>query len=306
MSEAFNELTTLPPHPPKKNVSAVADFVSGNFGGIANVVVGQPLDTIKVRLQVGQGKFNGAWDCAVQTVKNEGILALYKGMLSPIIGIGAVNALLFAANSQFRKLQQEHPDQVLTLGQIGLAGAGAGIVNSILASPVELLKIKMQAQYGNSSAGGGQRYFTGPIDCAKYLIQRDGWMNGLGRGMYATIIREIPAYFGFYVGFEMVKRHITKDQKEDASVVQLMVSGAAGGVGYWIFSYPFDVVKSVVQNQVENPKGFYITSVMKQIVARDGVRGLFRGFAPTILRSLPAAGATFTAYELSMRMFEKL
>ncbi|KAI8338581.1 mitochondrial carrier [Chlamydoabsidia padenii] len=287
-----------------KQVSAVADFVSGNFGGMANVLVGQPLDTIKVRLQLDHGRFNGAWDCGVQTVKNEGFLALYKGMAAPLVGIGAVNALLFAANSQFKSLLQDHPGQVLSIGQIGLAGAGAGIVNSILASPVELLKIKMQAQFGKSS-NGQQRYFSGPVDCARYLIQRDGWANGLGRGMVATVLREIPAYFGFYTGFEIVKRQLTKDQDHEATITQLMVAGAAGGIGYWIFSYPFDVVKSVVQNQTENPKGFYVPRVMKQIYARDGLNGLFRGMAPTILRSIPAAGATFTAYELSMRMFDR-
>jgi citrate lyase gamma subunit len=50
-----------------------------SFGGMANVLVGQPLDTIKVRLQLDQGKFKGAWDCTVQTVQKEGFFALYKG-----------------------------------------------------------------------------------------------------------------------------------------------------------------------------------------------------------------------------------
>lgn len=44
--------------------------------------LGQPLDTIKVRLQLDSGRFNGAVDCAVQTIKNEGFLALYKGEAS--------------------------------------------------------------------------------------------------------------------------------------------------------------------------------------------------------------------------------
>lgn len=46
---------------------------------MSQVLVGQPLDTIKVRLQLDQGKFKGAWDCAVQTVQKEGFFALYKG-----------------------------------------------------------------------------------------------------------------------------------------------------------------------------------------------------------------------------------
>lgn len=47
---------------------------------MAQVLVGQPLDTIKVRLQLDHGKFKGAWDCAVQTIQKEGFFALYKGI----------------------------------------------------------------------------------------------------------------------------------------------------------------------------------------------------------------------------------
>lgn len=262
------------------------------------------VDTIKVRLQLDSSRFNGALDCAKQTIKKEGFFALYKGikvetkggrerelgnltvnwkgMASPLVGIGAVNALLFAANSAIKKSMQEYPGQVLSLDKIALAGAGAGIVNSILASPVELLKIKLQAQYGHS--GGAHRYFTGPIDCAKYLIQKDGVANGLFRGMYATILREIPAYAGFYTGFEATKRLLVKDQAREATVLQLMISGAVGGMAYWLTSYPLDVVKSVVQNQVVPPRGLYITSTMQQIVAREGAKGLVAGLGPAVIR----------------------
>ncbi|KAI8980464.1 mitochondrial carrier domain-containing protein [Pilobolus umbonatus] len=283
--------------------SASADFIAGNFGGMANVIVGQPLDTIKVRLQLDQGRFKNAWDCTLQTVKKEGFFALYKGMASPLVGIGAVNALLFAANSRIKNSLQTHPDEILSIDKIALAGAGAGIVNSILASPVEMLKIKMQAQFG-SHATEGKRFFTGPVDCAQYLIKEHGIRNGLFRGMWATVVREIPAYAGFYAGFEYTKRTLMKQSgTSEANVVQLMVAGAMGGIAYWTCCYPLDVVKSVVQNQDKPPKGLYILDTMKQIVGRDGMRGLVRGIGPTVLRSIPAAGATFTAYELSIRAF---
>ncbi|KAG0165366.1 hypothetical protein DFQ28_005510 [Apophysomyces sp. BC1034] len=293
------EPTDVAVHP---TASSLADFVAGNIGGMANVVVGQPLDTIKVRLQLDSGRFKGAWDCTRQTIQKEGFFALYKGMASPLVGIGAVNALLFAANSRFKRALQDHPDQVLSIGHIALAGAGAGAVNSILASPVEMLKIKMQAQYGKPL--GEARYFTGPVDCARYLIQQHGVGRGLFRGMWATIVREIPAYTGFYSGFEFTKRQLVSPGKE-ANVLQLMLSGAVGGIGYWVCCYPLDVVKSIVQNQEESPRGLYVTRMLRQIYAKDGIRGLFRGISPTILRSIPAAGATFTAYELSMRALQK-
>ncbi|OBZ88360.1 Mitochondrial substrate carrier family protein S [Choanephora cucurbitarum] len=285
------------------NKSATADFIAGNFGGMAQVIVGQPLDTIKVRLQLDEGKFKGAWDCTVQTVRKEGFLALYKGMASPLIGIGAVNALLFAANSSIKSRLQKRPDELLSLDKIAIAGAGAGLINSILASPVELLKIKMQAQFGSRAAHDGKRFFSGPFDCARYLIQRDGMAHGLFRGLWATIVREIPAYAGFYSGFEVTKRYLTNNNQMEASVMQLMTSGAAGGVSYWVCCYPLDVVKSIVQNQEKPPRGLYVTSLLRKVYSRDGLAGLYRGFTTSVLRSIPAAGATFTAYELCIRLF---
>ncbi|KAJ2964818.1 hypothetical protein NQZ79_g364 [Umbelopsis isabellina] len=289
---------------PPKQTSAAADFIAGNMGGMSQVLVGQPLDTIKVRLQLDSGRFNGAIDCAVQTIKNEGFFALYKGMASPLVGIGAVNALLFAANTECRRMLQDRPGEQLPLYKIAIAGSGAGIINSVLASPVEMLKIKMQAQFGKGATGSGQVYYTGPIDCAQQLIRQHGVANGLFRGLWATVVREIPAYAGFYVGFEATKRSIVK-QGQEATVVQLMTAGAAGGLGYWLACYPLDVVKSKVQNQVEPPKGFYVTSTLRSIYAQSGTAGLFRGFGPSMVRALPAAAATFTAYELTMRAIEK-
>ena len=72
-------------------------------------------------------------DILAQTVRKEGVLALYKGMASPLIGIAGVNSLLFGAYSVSRRIVSPFPE--LTLAQTALAGSMAGAVNSILASP---------------------------------------------------------------------------------------------------------------------------------------------------------------------------
>lgn len=69
-------------------------------------------------------------------------------MLSPLLGIAAQNSLLFTAFQLSKRIVSPYPD--LSLGQVALAGAMAGAVNSIMASPVELFKIKLQAQVGKS------------------------------------------------------------------------------------------------------------------------------------------------------------
>lgn len=302
-------MADVPPTPPNKG--GWKDFVAGNFAGMSQVIVGQPLDTIKVRLQVESTRFKGPMDCFMQTVKNEGFFALYKGMAAPLVGIGAVNALLFATYSRLKSIQATSLNEQLVLHKIAIAGAGAGFINSVLSSPVELLKIKMQAQYGSSKAkiGTGELIYKGPIDCARHLISEFGIRNGLFRGFWATVAREIPAYAGFYSGFEYFKRKLTPEGSSPDSLPpsKLMLAGSFGGFSYWLCCYPLDVVKSKVQNMKNPPKGFfYVFTTISSIYKTEGARAFTRGITPTILRSLPAAGSTFTVYELTMRMLEKV
>jgi len=83
---------------------------------------------VKVRLQIEgkSGRFKGPWDCLTHTVKSEGFLGLYKGMASPLIGVSGVNAILFAAYGQFKKLLGSER-QELSISKIAIAGSGAGI-----------------------------------------------------------------------------------------------------------------------------------------------------------------------------------
>jgi Mitochondrial carrier protein len=70
-------------------------------------------------------------------------------MLSPLLGIAGVNSLLFAAYGTSKRIIS--PFGQLSLKEIAAAGAMAGAANAILASPVEMFKVRMQGQYGDSS-----------------------------------------------------------------------------------------------------------------------------------------------------------
>ncbi|KAJ2830559.1 hypothetical protein IWW50_000214 [Coemansia erecta] len=233
------------------------------------------------------GVFKGPIDCLLKTVRNEGVLGLYKGMASPLVGIAAVNSLLFWAYSYAKTLQTGSADITPTLGQVAIAGAGAGIVNSVLASPVELLKVRLQVQY---STGEGAKVFRGPVPLARHLVQQFG-ARGIAWGFWATVAREIPAYAAFYTGFEFTKRRfadlLTDGDASKLSPLPLMLSGSVGGVSYWVASYPLDVIKSRVQNSKAPPRGVgYIAKTARVIVAEQGVKGLFRGFSPNLLNFL--------------------
>lgn len=274
------------------------DLAAGSVGGAAQVIIGQPLDTIKTRAQIApKGMFTGPMDILTQTVRKEGFFALYKGMASPLLGIAGVNSLLFASYAVSKRVVSPFPD--LSLPQIAAAGAMAGAANSVLASPVEMFKVRMQGQYG---AVGDKK-----LSAVFWEMWRDwGFRRGVMRGFWATVAREIPAYAGFYTGYEFAKRKFRANYGPDIPVWALLASGSCGGICYWLACYPLDVVKSRVQLANTPPKGFdYITQELRTIVREGGAAGLFRGLSPSLIRSIPAAASTFAAYELTREFLVK-
>ncbi|KAF9524972.1 mitochondrial carrier domain-containing protein [Crepidotus variabilis] len=280
--------------------ATINELIAGSVGGAAQVLVGQPLDTIKTRAQIApKGMFTGPMDIVRQTLRNEGFFALYKGMLSPLLGIAGVNSLLFASYGISKRLISPFPD--LSLKQIAAAGAMAGAAQAILASPVEMFKVRMQGQYGSASDKRLRVIFG--------EMWRDwGLRKGIMRGYWITVAREIPAYAGFYTAYEASKRHFSKQYGPQMPVYVLLGCGSMGGMGYWLSSYPLDVVKSRVQLRATPPTGTpvqYIAHELKAIVQESGFSGLFRGLSPCLLRSIPAAGATFAAFEITREFLEK-
>ncbi|RDB20644.1 Mitochondrial substrate carrier family protein G [Hypsizygus marmoreus] len=276
------------------SLSTINELLAGSVGGAAQVLVGQPLDTIKTRAQIApKGMFKGPMDILVQTLRKEGFFALYKGMASPLLGIAGVNSLLFASYGISRRIISPFPQ--LSLKEIALAGAMAGAANAILASPVEMFKVRMQGQYG---AKTDKRL----RDIAREMWTQWGFRKGIMRGYWVTVAREIPAYAGFYTAFEFSKRKFSKTYGTQLPVWALLASGSTGGIAYWLACYPLDVVKSRIQLRPIPPTGTpvqYIAHELKAIVAESGVSGLFRGLSPSLLRSIPAAASTFAAFELT-------
>lgn len=78
-----------------------------------------------------------------------------------------------------------------------------------------------------------------------------------------------------------------------------MIAGAVGGLALWVFIFPIDVIKTRIQ--VNNIKKSML-SVGLEIVKKEGIRSLYNGLLPTVLRTTPACAALFYSYE----QFKKL
>ncbi|KAL5713970.1 hypothetical protein ACHQM5_015996 [Ranunculus cassubicifolius] len=283
------------------------DLTAGTVGGAAQLIVGHPFDTIKVKLQSqpvplpGQPpKFAGAIDAVKKTVAAEGLGGLYKGMGAPLATVAAFNAVLFTVRGQLEAFLRTAPGIPLTINQQVMCGAGAGVAVSFLACPTELIKCRLQAQSALGTTAGGIKY-TGPMDVAKHVLRSEGGMRGLFKGLVPTFAREIPGNAAMFGVYEAVKQLLAGGQ--DTSKLgrgSLIVAGGVAGGAFWAMVYPTDVVKSVLQvDDYKNPKFKGSIDAFKKIRATEGFKGLYKGFGPAMSRSVPANAACFLAYEIT-------
>lgn len=71
------------------------DFTAGAMGGTACVLAGQPLDTVKVKMQTFPHLFKNSLDCFMSTLKTERIRGLYAGTIPALTANVAENSILF-------------------------------------------------------------------------------------------------------------------------------------------------------------------------------------------------------------------
>ena len=285
----------------KSNV--VKNFFAGGFGGICLVFSGHPLDLIKVRLQT-QPKppiYRGMVDCFMQTVRGEGIRGLYKGMMTPLIGVTPMYALCFFGYGVGRNLQLKNPNDRLNYIQTFNAGLLAGFFTTTIMAPGERIKCLLQIQ-----SSGKDKKYAGPMDCAKQLY-RAGGIRSVYKGTFATLIRDVPASGAYFMTYEMILDGFSAPgQKRDTlSPVKVFFAGGCAGICNWLFAIAPDTLKSRLQTA---PEGKYtsILQVYRDLVRAEGHRALFKGLTPVVLRAFPANAFCFLGFELALRVLNLL
>lgn len=271
------------------------DFAAGCLGGCAGVAVGHPFDTVKVRIQTQDfrnPKYRGAFHCFSSILKNESVRGLFKGMSSPMAGVAAVNAIIFGVQGNISR----HLKDPESLRSQVIAGSGAGFVQSFVTSPMELLKTRLQIQESSSNIS--------PIECAKRIFKAEG-INGLFRGQFITIVRDVPAFATYFFTYEYLTQKFSREGELPSAPAVLMAGGMAG-VASWSFTYPIDVIKTRLQcdgltGGALKYKG--ILDCAKVSIAEEGLGSLTRGLAPTLLRAFPVNAATFAVVTWVIRLF---
>ncbi|KIM39611.1 hypothetical protein M413DRAFT_193953 [Hebeloma cylindrosporum] len=243
-------------------LNPTVDFIAGTVAGVASLVVGFPFDTVKVRFQSPAiaGKYHSTFHAIATIIREERFVGLYKGITSPLATVALMNGLVFASYRFLLKLQLPTAETVPTITQIALAGAGCGIVSSIVTTPTELIKIRQQSMLTPTKARQ-----------VALKIFRENGVRGLYRGMPVTALRDC-GYGAYFAAYEATCRYFATSpvggsSKYDGSNIlaqvetemttlswpALLVAGGVAGVVGWLATFPLDVVKTRVQGSQAIP-----------------------------------------------------
>lgn len=269
------------------------DLVAGSLGGAATVLVGQPLDTVKVKMQTFPKTYPNSFKCFALTLKNEGLFrGLYAGTTPSLAANVAENAVLFCAYGYCKKLVSSvtgRHDSEMTVFDKATSGFFAAFFSSFALCPTELIKCKLQALKETNSKPISATALT------KSIIKNQG-IRGMYNGLTSTIAREMPGYFAFFGGIEGTKRllvNYTRVENESHPIVPL-VAGGVGGMCLWLAIFPFDLIKSRIQ--IENSK-LSLFKMLFKIIREEGPKNLYRGLTPTLIRTFPATAALLFTIE---------
>ncbi|KAL8660403.1 MAG: hypothetical protein Q9202_006568 [Teloschistes flavicans] len=267
-----------------QGVEAFKDITFGSIAGIIGKTIEYPFDTVKVRLQSQPYPpiYTGPTDCFLQSLRSPegGFRSLYRGVSAPFLGAAIETSSLFfcyrIAQSALQTLDPTLPQgkgDKLPLGALLACGAASGAATSLLLTPIELVKCKLQYNLntnGTSSASPQQR--RNPLTVIASVFRQHGIL-GFWRGQLGTLIRETggtAAWFGSYEGIlTALQKYTPPLSTSDAAAAQdvptavakqssspvshQLLAGASAGVTYNFMFFPADTIKSRMQTEEITP-----------------------------------------------------
>ncbi|KHG27841.1 Mitochondrial uncoupling 4 [Gossypium arboreum] len=225
-----------------------------------------PIDLTKTRLQLhGESqplssstrRPTNSFRVAAGIVRDQGASGLYKGLSPAIIRHLFYTPIRIVGYENLRNLVSA--DGSLSLSSKALVGGISGAIAQFVASPADLVKVRMQAD-GRLINNGLQPRYKGPFDAFNKIVAMEG-LGGLWKGI------------------------------SDDNIYAHTLASIMSGLSATMLSCPADVVKTRMMNQAASKEGnvMYKSSYdcLVKTVKIEGLTALWKGFFTTWARLGP-------------------
>ncbi|XP_055619203.1 solute carrier family 25 member 35-like isoform X1 [Toxorhynchites rutilus septentrionalis] len=289
------------------------DFLLGGIASMGATVFTNPLEVVKTRMQL-QGElaskgtyvrpYRSVSDAFVTIVKNDGFLALQKGLTPSLCFQFIINAVrLGVYNTALENGLTRDADGKQSIWKSAFWGGTGGFVGSALASPFFMLRTHLQSKATAQIAVGFQHKHTGLLSALREIFQKYG-VKGLYRGVAVTMPRAMLGSGGQLAGFGYTKDMLTRNPLYPGQSERIVsvLSGIAAGTVMAVTMTPPDVVATRLYNQGidGSGKGIYYSGVIDcfvKILRTEGVAGLYKGFWPHYVRIGPHSMLVLMFYD---------
>jgi len=282
---------------PKKK-SFVQDFLIGGVSAAVSKTAVAPIERVKLLLQVQyanpnipvEQRYNGISDCFSRVASEQGIAAFWRGNAANVIRYFPTQALNFACKDKYKKwLCPYNPKTEAFKFFIGncASGGAAGATSLCFVYPLDFARTRLAADVGQ----GGDREFTGLIDCLKKCAGKDG-IRGLYRGFGISVVGIIGYRASYFGMFDTGKVMLFEDIKT-ANFFAMWGFAQFVTVSAGIVSYPLDTVRRrlmMTAGQAEGERMYEGTmDCFKKIYHQEGPSAFFKGCLSNVLRGTGGA-----------------
>ena len=280
-----------------------------------------PLDVVKIRLQTqerlcsetcflsfhgNQKYFTGTADAFLKISRSEGISSFWSGLFPTLFSVVPTTVLYFTIYERLkihietwrRSLHDSHPHIVEeTPTWVPLLSGGLARMTAVtMVGPLELVRTKKQSQ---------KMSWSELYRCMRCLVRTQG-VRGLWNGYTATLLRDVPFSSLYWPVYEHSKATMNLfTSNRDSFLVNFMSGAAAGSVASTI-TLPFDVIKTIKQVEI-GQSGMARTNmvIVRELMSNKGVRSLFAGLTPRLLKVTPSCAMLISTYEFCKGFFRQ-
>ncbi|KAI5684145.1 hypothetical protein M9H77_05373 [Catharanthus roseus] len=287
---------------------------AGALAGLATTTFSHPLDVVRTRFQVSDGRssivprYGSTPQALFNITRTEGLRGLYAGFYPAVLGSTVSWGLYFFFYSKAKQRYLQNREE-LSPGLHLASAAEAGALVSLCTNPLWLVKTRLQLQTPLHQA----RPYSGFHDALMTIMREEGW-RALYKGLVPGLFLVTHGAIQFTAYEELKKVFINLKSEENVGSpddsldsFDYATLGAASKLAAILSTYPFQVIRSRLQQRPSiNGTPRYTDSwhVVRETARYEGLRGFYKGITANVLKNAPAASITFIVYENVLNMLK--